>query len=158
MKYISALFVAIALLAVGTVNAQNASKLNNQSYTYAMKEINGNGEEIVDQLIFSVGKVTSAQLGKSGFTEGKVIEKNSGAVSDFELNFKNASSETYVYKGRAEGATIDGTVTVTDANGKLTTMAFRGSLTEEWNNSANQNRGMSDEESQKKMKEQQIKQ
>ena len=156
MKYISTLFVSLALLAVGTVNAQNASKLNSQSYTYVMKEINGNGEEIIDHLNFAVGKVNSTELEKAGYAQGTVIEKNSGAVSDFQINFKNSSSETYVYKGKAEGATIDGTILITDANGKQTTMAFRGSLTEEWNNSAAQNGANvnMDAETQKKLKQQ----
>lgn len=134
MKYISTLFVVIALLAVGTVNAQTASKLNGQSYTYVMKDINGEGPEIIDVIKFGVSDVTSQELGKSGFTKGKVIEKNSGASSTFEMIFKSNAKGSYVYKGTANGATIDGSITVTDANGTETTMAFRGMLTEEWNN------------------------
>jgi hypothetical protein len=134
MKYISTLFVVIALFAVGTVKAQTASKLNGQSYTYVMKDINGTGPEIIDQITFGTGQATSKELGKTGFTTGKVMEKNAGAVSDFELVFKSPTAGTMVYKGKAEGATFDGTIAVTDANGVQSTMAFRGMLTEEWNN------------------------
>ena len=134
MKYFSTLFVVIALMAVGTVNAQTASKLNGQSYTYMMKNIDGTGPEIMDQITFGVGDVTSAELGKSGFTKGKVMEQNSGASSTFEMIFSNSAKGTYHYKGTAAATTIDGTITVTDANGAATTMAFRGMLTEEWNN------------------------
>ena len=133
MKYISTLFVVIALLAVGTVNAQTASKLNGQSYTYVMKDINGNGPEIVDQITFGVGKATSKELGKTGFTTGKVVERNSGASSTFDITFTSASKGTYVYTGTAAGTTLDGTIAVTSPSGK-STMAFRGMLTEEWDN------------------------
>src|SRR4030095_6852504 len=131
MKYISTLIVVIALLAVGTVNAQTASKLNGQSYTYVMKDINGMGPEIVDQITFGVGQVTSKELGKTGFSTGKVSEKNSGASSTFELTFTSPTKGTYLYTGTAAGTTIDATIAVTTAQG-TSTMAFRGMLTEEW--------------------------
>jgi hypothetical protein len=134
MKYISTLFVVVALLTVSTVNAQTASKLNSQSYTYVMKDMSGLGPEIIDQMSFGVGEATSGELGKTGYSKGKVVEKNAGATSTFEITFNNAAKGTYVYKGTAAGVTIDGTIDVTDVNGVQTTMAFRGMLTEEWNN------------------------
>jgi hypothetical protein len=143
MKYISTLLVIVALFAVNSSNAQTASKLNGQSYTYVMKDINGVGPEIIDQFSFGVGKVTSSELGRTGFDSGKVIEKNSGASSDFELTFSNKTAGTRVYKGKAEGVTIDGTIDVTDSNGKKSVMAFRGMLTEEWNNIQNERNGVS---------------
>ncbi len=150
MKYISTLVVAIAIMAVGTVNAQTASKLNGQSYTYVMKDISGAGPEIIDEITFGVGEASSKELGNSGYSKGKVVERNAGASSDFELTFTKANA-TYVYQGKAEGTTIDGTITVTDANGATTTMAFRGMLTEEWTN-------IRTEKEQMRMKEQQMKQ
>lgn len=134
MKYISTLFVVIALLAVGTVNAQTASKLNGQSYTYVMKNLDGSGPEIIDVVTFGAGDAASRELGNSGFSKGKVVEKNSGATSTFEMTFSSTAKGTYLFKGNAAGPNIDGTITVTDANGAQSTMAFRGMLTEEWDN------------------------
>ncbi len=133
MKYISTLFIAIAILAVGTVKAQNASKLNSQSYTYMMKNADGTGPEIIDKMVFGVGEATSDELAKTGFTKATVKETNAGATSDFELTFKNATGSKYYYKGKAEGVEFHGTLSVTNANGTVSEMLFRGLLTEEWN-------------------------
>jgi hypothetical protein len=159
MKYISTLFVAIALLAVGTVNAQSASKLNSQNYTYVMKDMNGAGPEIVDQLNFGVGKVTSQELARQGYAQGTVIEKNAGASSAFELNFINSTVGTYHFKGTAEGTTIVGTVTISNAKGTpVSELQFRGMLTEEWNHAVDRQKGAEvDEAVQKKMQQTQQK-
>ncbi len=153
MKSLSKLIVAIAIMAVGTVTAQTASKLNGQSYTYVMKDISGVGPEITDQFTFGVGQVSSAELGRSGFESAKVIEKNTGAASDFEVTFSNKTAGTRVYKGKAEGVTIDGTIDVTDSNGNKTTMAFRGMLTEEWNNIQDEKKGITRSAEEKKKME-----
>ena len=134
MKYICTLVVAIAIMAVGTVNAQTASKLNGQSYTYMMKNADGTGEEIIDQITFQVGKATSKELGKSGFTTGNVAERNAGASSNFDMTFTKPNGSKYIYTGVAEGVTFHGTIAVVDANGTTNSMLFRGMLTEEWNN------------------------
>jgi len=133
MKYIFTLIVAIAVVAVGTVNAQSASKLNSQSFTYMMKKADGTGPEIMDKITFGVGQVASEELSKSGFAKGSVSEKNAGASSNFELIFNKANGSKYLYKGIAEGTVFHGTITVTDANGTQSEMLFRGMLTEEWN-------------------------
>ena len=136
MKYISTLIVAIAIMAVGTVNAQTASKLNGQSFTYLMKNADGTGEEIIDQVTFGKGTVTSGHLGKAGYATGKVAERNAGATSDFDLTFTKPNGTTYTYSGKAEGVTFYGTINVVDANGTTTPMIFRGMITEEWNHMA----------------------
>lgn len=133
MKYILTLFVAVAVMAVGTVNAQTASKLNGMSYTYMMKNADGTGEEIIDQIKFGTGTVSSKELGKAGFTTGSVAERNAGATSDFDLTFTKPNGDKYVYTGIAENVVFHGTIVVTDANGAQTNMLFRGMLTEEWN-------------------------
>ena len=134
MKYIVTLFVAVAVMAVGTLNAQTASKLNGQSFTYMMKNADGTGEEIIDQITFGAGTVISKELGKSGFASGSVAERNAGTTSDFDLTFTKPGGDKYVYTGIAQGVEFHGTIVVTDANGAQSNMLFRGLLTEEWNN------------------------
>jgi hypothetical protein len=133
MKYISTLFVVIALIAVGTVNAQTGSELNGRNFTYMMKSADGTGPEIIDEMTFGTGQVTSKELGQKGFAAGNVSERVGGTGSEFDITFNKSNGGSYVYNGKAEGAFIHGTIKVTDANGTKSDMLFRGMLTEEWN-------------------------
>jgi len=132
MKYISTLIVAIAIMAVGTVNAQTGSQLNGRSYTYMMKNADGSGPEIQDQITFTTGQAFSQELGKTGYNTGSVVERAENGTSNFELTFKKGKNETYKYAGKVEGSSFYGTITYVDASGKETAMLFRGMTTEEY--------------------------
>jgi hypothetical protein len=133
MKYISTLFVIVALFTVGKVNAQTtSSKLNGTSYTFVMKDVNG-GEEMFDQITFDNDKVTSQSFSKAGYSSNKFIEKNGVNTSNFEFTLSSPKDGTRLYRGKVEGNNIDGTIIITDKNGQQVTYAMRGMTTAEWN-------------------------
>ena len=133
MKYFSALLVIFAVLATGVSNAQTATTLNGQSYTYVMKNINGSGDEIQDVMTFQNGTMTSSTLASKGYGAARVVEKPGASGSSFEVTLQSKDEGTRVYRGTTSGVTIEGTITVTDKQGVQTTMAFRGMTTETWN-------------------------
>jgi hypothetical protein len=133
MKYISTLFVMIALFSVGTVNAQSASKLNGTSYTFVMKDAVNGGEETFDQIVFENNQVSSQSFSKTGFTSGKFIEKNGVNTSNFEFTLTSPTEGTRLYRGKVEGNNIDGMIIITNKSGQQVTYALRGMNTAEWN-------------------------
>ena len=140
MKYFKTLLVLVALFTVGTVNAQN-SKLTGKSYTFVMKDAVNGGDEIFDTFTFEADKVVSQNYSKSGFTSSKIIEKQGGNVTNFEVTLKSASEGSRLYRGRIEGNSIDGTIIITDKSGNQVTYAFRGMTTEEWNKTLEMKKG-----------------
>ncbi|HMT29123.1 MAG TPA: hypothetical protein PKD91_07580 [Bacteroidia bacterium] len=133
MKYISSLFVLIALFTVGTVKAQPSSKLNGTSYTFVMKDAVNGGEELFDQITFTNNQVSSQTFSKAGYSSSKFIEKNGVNTSNFEFTLSSANEGTRLYRGKVEGTNIDGTIIITGKNGAQVTYAFRGMTTAEWN-------------------------
>ncbi len=133
MKYISTLFVIVALFTVGTVKAQSASKLNGTSYTFVMKDATNGGEETFDQITFENNQVSSQNFSKTGYTSGKYIEKNGVNTSNFEFTLSSPTEGTRLYRGKVEGNTIDGMIIITNKSGQQVTYAMRGMTTTEWN-------------------------
>jgi hypothetical protein len=145
MKYLIALLVIFAVLATGVANAQTASSLNGQSYTYVMKNINGSGDEVQDMITFQNGTMNSQTLGSRGYTSAKVAEKPGANGSSFEVTLASKSEGTRLYRGTVNGSTIEGTITVTDKQGVQTTMAFRGMTNEAWYGVQEEKRKMREE-------------
>ena len=133
MKYISTLFVLVALFTVGTVTAQSASKLNGTSYTFVMKDAVNGGEETFDQITFNNSMVSSQAFSKNGFTSSKIIEKAGVNTSNFEFTLSSPTEGSRLYRGKVEGNNIDGTIIITNKSGAQVTYAFRGMTTAEWN-------------------------
>ena len=152
MKYFSALLVIFAVLATGVTNAQTASTLNGQSYTYVMKNINGTGDEIQDVMTFQNGTMSSQTLASKGFANARVVEKPGSAGSSFEVTMQSKTEGTRVYRGTVNGQTVEGTITVTDKQGVQTTMAFRGMTTEAWYGVQEEKRKMREEQQKKQQK------
>lgn len=140
MKYFKTLLVLVALFTVGTVNAQN-SKLTGKSYTFVMKDAVNGGDEIFDTFTFDADKVVSQNYSKSGFTSSKIIEKQGGNVTNFEVTLKSDTEGSRLYRGRVEVNSIDGTIIITDKSGNQVTFAFRGMTTEEWNKTLEMKKG-----------------
>jgi hypothetical protein len=140
MKFISTLFVLIALVSVGTVNAQSTTPLNGTTYTVVMKDAEKGGEEIIDHITFQNGQLVSEKFAAEGYTSGKYLEKAGASDSNFEVTLSSREQGSKVYHGKVTGTMIDGTVTVTNKDGVQTTMAFRGMTTEDWNNLQEQKR------------------
>jgi hypothetical protein len=140
MKYFKTLLVLVALFTVGTVNAQN-SKLTGKSYTFVMKDAVNGGDEIFDTFTFDADKVVSQNYSKSGFTSSKIIEKQGGNVTNFEVTLISDTEGSRLYRGRVEGNTIDGTIIITDKSGNQVTFAFRGMTSEEWNKTLEMKKG-----------------
>ncbi len=152
MKYFSALLVIFAVLATGVVNAQTASTLNGQSYTYVMKNINGTGDEIQDVMTFQNGTLNSQALGSRGYTSARVVEKAGASGSSFEVTLQSKTEGTRVYHGTVSGSTIEGTITVTDKQGVQQTLAFRGMTTEAWYGVQEEKRKMREEKAKQQQK------
>jgi hypothetical protein len=152
MKYFSALLVVFAVLASGIAQAQTAVALNGQSYTYVMKNINGTGDEIQDMITFQNNTMSSQVLGSRGYSSSRVIEKTGSTGTSFEVTMNSKSEGTQVFRGTASGATIEGTITVTDKQGVQSTMAFRGMTTEAWHGVQEEKRKMQEEKAKQQPK------
>jgi hypothetical protein len=134
MKYLSLLVVFTVLVFAGSANAQKTTSSGGKSYTYVMKNINGQGQEIIDQINFNGNTVISDRLASTGYKAGNMVQKTSGAGSNqFDVIFKNDSKGTMHYTGTLTEKSIEGTVIVTDASGNKTTMAIRGMPTDDFN-------------------------
>ena len=133
MKYFSLLLVLAALFTTGNASAQDASRLNGKSFTYIMKNADGTGEEIQDQIRFNNNTMISDRLynaAKPSF--GKVMEKNAGESSVFQVTMVGANGDTYKYNCNVNGKFMDGTIQKIDASGKMTEMVMRGMTSEEF--------------------------
>ena len=133
MKYFSTLFILAALFTSGLSNAQQASSLNGKSYTFVMKDAVNGGDEVFDKLTFANNEVTSETYSQKGYTAGKMLEKNGGNTTNFQVTLTSPTEGTRFYSGKVTGNDIDGTIVTTDASGAKVTYAFRGMLTSEWN-------------------------
>lgn len=136
MKYFNILLVLTVLLASsGIAIAQSPAALDGKTYTFVMKNGNGMEEEIIDNLTFQNGQVSSTVYSAQGFG-GAAYTTNSArgtAASGMGVAFTlNKGSETCIYDGVIEGEYITGSIEVTNAAGDKTTMYFRGATTPVW--------------------------
>lgn len=136
MKYFSILLVLAALVTTsGIATAQSPAALDGKTYTFVMKNGNGMEEEILDNLTFQSGQVTSTVYATQGFS-GAAYTTNSArgtSASGTGVAFTlSKGSETCVYDGVIEGEYITGSIEVTNAAGDKTTMYFRGASTPVW--------------------------
>lgn len=136
MKYFSILLVLAALVTTsGIATAQSPAALDGKTYTFVMKNGNGLEEEILDNLTFENGQVSSTVYTLQGFGNASYSTNSargtsaSGTGVAFTLN---KGSETCVYDGVIEGEYITGSIEVTNAAGDKTTMYFRGASTPVW--------------------------
>jgi len=135
MKYLSALIVFTVIFFAGSAYAQSPAATGGKSYTYVMKNIDGSGVEIIDQITFNGNSVTSEKFSSTGFKAGKMTQKSAdNGASNFEVTLQSDTEGSVKMSGVLTDGTIDGTLISTDTNGAQTTMAIRGISTTEWNN------------------------
>ncbi len=134
MKKISLLFALVALFAASTVSAQSASRLNGQAYWYMMKNADGTGEEIYDNIRFTNNVMTSDRAGV--VTNGKPAKVSEKKISDQSTSFvttiQSSNGEELRYDCTVEGNMMIGTVQVKKADGTITEMVLRGMTQEEY--------------------------
>lgn len=140
MKYFSSLLVVVAILSAGILQAQTPSKLNGQTFTYVMKNINGIEDEIQDVITFENNNMKSDYFAQKGFQTARVLEKDGGNVTNFEVTLRSANEGTRFYKGKVHDGMFEGTIIVTDKDGNQSEFAFRGMTTEQWNGIQEQKR------------------
>lgn len=133
MKYLSVLVTFCIIFLGGSVNAQSPTSSGSKSYTCVMKNIDGFGNEIMDHITITGNVLTSENFASTGFKSAKMIEKGAtGTSKQYEVSLKSDSQGTVKYDVAITDRTFDGTILVTDSNGKQTTLAVRGMPTTEF--------------------------
>ena len=134
MKKITLLFALVAFFAAGSVSAQNTSRLNGKSYWYMMKNADGTGEEIHDNIRFTDNVMSSDRAGVvANGKPAKVSEKKiSDESTSFVTSIQSVNGEELRYDCTVEGNMMVGTVQVKKADGTVTDMVLRGMSQEEY--------------------------
>ncbi|MFN5323749.1 MAG: hypothetical protein ACK5C5_02415 [Bacteroidota bacterium] len=133
MKYFSILVVLSAFLITGNAQAQNASRLNGKAFWYMMKNVDGTGEEIHDNIRFSDNIMYSDLAGANARTKpAKVSERNNGESSSFVTTVTDANGNELRYECSVEGNSIMGNVSMKKADGTVSEMVLRGMTQEEF--------------------------
>lgn len=134
MKKISLLFALLAMFAAGSASAQSASRLNGKAYWYMMKNADGTGEEIYDNIRFTGNVMSSDRAGVvANGKPAKVSEKKINDEStSFVTTIQSSNGEELRYECTVEGNMMVGTVQVKKADGTITDMVLRGMTQEEY--------------------------
>jgi hypothetical protein len=133
MKHFSILVLMSLFLVSGTASAQNASRLNGKAYWYMMKNADGTGEEIQDNIRFTDNIMYSDRVGVTANGKpAKVSEKASGESSTFNVKVVASNGEELTYDCVVEGTVIHGTVKVKKADGTVVDKVLRGMTQEEY--------------------------
>lgn len=134
MKKISLLLVLVVLIAAGSAFAQNTSRLNGKSYWYMMKNADGSGEEIHDNIRFTNNVMSSDRAGVvANGKPAKVSEKKiSDETTSFVTTIQSTNGEELRYDCTIEGNMMVGTVQVKKADGTTSEMLVRGMTQEEY--------------------------
>lgn len=134
MKHFSILIALVAFLSAGSVFAQSASRLNGKTYWYMMKNVDGTGEEIHDNIRFVNNTAYSDRAGiVSNSKPSKVAEKKINDESTaFTTTVLATNGDEFRYDCTVEGNNVVGTVKVKKADGTVTEMVLRGMVQEEY--------------------------
>ncbi|MFZ9942078.1 MAG: hypothetical protein ACO3O0_00565 [Bacteroidia bacterium] len=134
MKHFSILIAFMAFLTAGSAFAQNASRLNGKTYWYMMKNADGTGEEIHDNIRFVNNTVYSDRAGiVANSKPAKVAEKKiSEESTSFITTVLATNGDELRYECTVEGNSVVGTVQVKKADGTVSEMVLRGMVQEEY--------------------------
>jgi hypothetical protein len=130
----------VAAMATATPNANKAvpehgmhGSLDGMTFEVTLVKPDGT-EQGPDTLIFRDGTFDSVachayNFGKSSYTavpEAAAAQQGSRAAMTFESTAKSDTDGMNVWKGKVMGRAISGTLTWTDAKGKVTVLTFSG--------------------------------
>lgn len=132
MKYFSILFSLFALISISNVNAQSASSLNGNSYTFVLNDVNDESIEIVDNFTFANNKIVSDKYSTArGYVCSDVVETADGNATVFTVTLTHPTEGVVQFNGRVIDNSIYGEATVSNS-GKQSTLVFRGVTTQAW--------------------------
>jgi len=138
MKYLSILFVFVAVCGISVAKAQSTASLNGKSYTLVLNDVDDQTVEIVDKFTFSNNTVVSDKYSAArGFTTGNVAAKTDNGTTYFEVTFTHPTEGTVTFKGQVVEEGIYGDALVTQ-NGVQKSLVFRGMTTEQWQRATQQ--------------------
>ena len=133
MNYIKLGLLGMVLLLAGNVSAQSTSSLNGRNFWYMMKNADGSGEEIHDNIQFADNTIVSERLASFNTqTKSKINERVQGDVVVVETTLMGEDGSEYQYLCNVQGNYIDGTIVRKNADGSTVEMRMRGMVREEF--------------------------
>ncbi|MFM7079872.1 MAG: hypothetical protein ACKOYC_08795 [Bacteroidota bacterium] len=133
MNYIRLGLLCVSLFIAGNVSAQSNSSLNGKKYWYMMKNADGTGEEIHDNIQFADNTVVSERLASYNTQrKSKISERLQGDVTVVETTILGEDGSQYMYQCNVQGNYIDGTIVKTNSDGTTVEMRMRGMVRDEF--------------------------
>lgn len=122
--------VAFGLLFIAGVSARGAVEkkaLDGKTFTVKLMKGDAKGGD-TDTLTFKNGMFDSSACHQYGFGESGYTAKAEGAKVAFEVNATSKTNDKQVWSGTVDGATIQGTMKMTDPKGIVTVFRFASNV------------------------------
>lgn len=134
MKHIKILFLALGVLAVSAVSAQNSSRLSGKEFKIFINKVDmpGPDTQIEDIMTFTGKKVNTQYASARGAKSATFTERLEGTRTVFEMTITQSNGDVWTFNGFMEDNHMGGDLTITRSGQAPEAWMFRGMTTQLW--------------------------